>query len=269
MIKEENAMCESSLSSHLRPSSKLQKIRGETSMESNSSTPHSPIARSAGIIAGLLVGVFTFISTAIPAEAADRFTCRASALRINLPLGVVVEPVVANPPDDPCASDFHRVVGFSHVLGISTGTLVARTDGAPQPVFARAKVERVALANVLALVNLRAKVIRAGAHVVTNAKGNCRLTSDSSLETVVVQGQTFSTLDTPLDINIKLLNVVVAKLHLNATLGGPHPTIGPPDPTKITQRAVWLHVTDPLLLGTLSDVIIAEATVDTVGNPCS
>jgi hypothetical protein len=209
------------------------------------------------------------LATAMPAGAADRFTCRASALRLVLPLGVVVEPVVANPPDDPCTNDAQQLLSFSHVLGISTGTLVAKTSDAPLPVYARAKVESVGLANVLGLVNLRAKVIRASAHVVVSPTGKCRLHSSSSLEKLVVQGQTFSSLDTPLDIDIKLLGVVVAKLRLNATLGGAHPTIGSPDPTKVTQRAVWLHVTDPLLLGTLADLIVGEATLDVVGNPCA
>jgi hypothetical protein len=86
---------------------------------------------------------------------------------------------------------------------------------------------------------------------------------------VNVQGQTFPLLNTPLTLNIKLLGVVVAKLRLNATLGGKNPTVGPPDPAKVTQRAVWLHVTDPGLQGTLIDAIVGEASVETVGNPCS
>jgi len=206
---------------------------------------------------------------AMPAGAADHFTCRASALRIVLPLGVVVEPVVANPSDDPCTTDAKRLASFSHVLGISTGALVAKTDGPPLPVFAKAKVEGLAVVNVLDLVNVHVKEIRASAHVVVSPGGKCKLKSGSSLETLVVQGQTFDLLNTPLDLNIKLLGIVVAKLHLNATLGGTHPTIGKPDPTKVTQRAVWLHVTDLTLLGKLADVIVGEATIDTVGNPCS
>jgi hypothetical protein len=218
-----------------------------------------------GAVSVPLIALFA----AIPAGAAgDHFTCRASVLRISLPLGQVVEPVVANPPDDPCKTDFKQVASVSPGLGIIAASLVARTDRAPQPVFARAKAERVRLENVLNLVNLRARVIRASANVETTAKGTCKLHSSSSLETVVVQGKTYSSLKTPVDIDIKLLGVVVAKLHLNATLGGPNPTIGRPNPTQITQRAVWLHVTDPVLLGTLSDVIVGEATVDTVGNPC-
>jgi hypothetical protein len=204
-----------------------------------------------------------------PAAAADSISCRASALRVNLPLGVVVEPVVANPPDDPCATDSHKVAAISLPIGVQTGTLVARTDASfPNP-FARARAERVGLTNLIGLVNLAAQVARAEAHIVTTAKGTCRLKSSSSLATLRVQGQQFAVLDTPLDLNIKLLGVVVAKLHLNATLGGLHPTIGSPDPTRVTQRAIWLHVTDPILLGTVSDVIVAEATADTAGNPCS
>jgi hypothetical protein len=205
----------------------------------------------------------------LPAAAADRFTCRASALRLNLPLSAVQEPVVANPADDPCTTDAQRTSSYSHNLGISSGSLAAKTDGAPQPVFARAKADGLKLANVLDLVSVRARHVKAEAHVTTSASGKCRLKSSSVLEGATAQGQSFSSLTDPTDYDVKLLGVVVGKLHLNATLGGTNPTIGDPDPTTITQRAIWFHVTDPVLAESLSDLIVGEASVGVVGDPCT
>jgi hypothetical protein len=182
---------------------------------------------------------------------------------------LVVEPVAANSANNPCATDSQAVLSFLNDLGIRTGTLVAKTNDAPLPVYARAKVEKVNVGNLLNLVNLRARAIRANAHVSVTQNGKCRLHSGSSLVGLAVQGQNFATLNTPLDLDVKLLGLVVAKLHLNATLGGKHPTIGKPDATKVTQRAVWLHVTDPALQAVLGDLIMGEASVSTVGNPCA
>jgi hypothetical protein len=55
---------------------------------------------SIGAVSLLLIDLLL----AMPAEAwnqTPRFTCRASALRINEPLGLIFEPEVANAPDDP------------------------------------------------------------------------------------------------------------------------------------------------------------------------
>jgi len=217
-------------------------------------------------ISGLLIALAPMSAGA----AQGHFNCRASALRLNLPLGQVVEPLVANPPDNPCATDSQVIVSFRDLLGlgISTGTLVAKTNAGQAPLTSLAKVDGVSLANLLGLVNLHAQVIRAKAQIVATHGGKCRLHSASTLQKLSVLGQNFDSLRTPLDLDVKLLGIVVAKLHLNATIGGAHPTIGDPNPNKITQRAVWLHVTDPLLLGTLADLIVGEASADAIGKPC-
>lgn len=220
------------------------------------------------VAAGMMLSVLALLSP-IPAGAAqDHFNCRASALRLTLPLNLQVEPVAANPSADPCQADSQTLLSFGHELGISTGTLVAKTSDSPKHLYSKAKIENLKLANLLNLVNLSAKAIRANAHASATDRGKCRLRSASSIERLVVLGQEFSSLETPLDLDVKLLGLVVAKLHLNATLGGKHPTIGDPDPSKITQRAVWLHVTDPILQLVLADLVIGEASVDTVGKPC-
>jgi hypothetical protein len=55
------------------------------------------------------------VALAMPAEA-NVFTCRASALRVTLPLVKTYEPVVANPPDIPCLTDTKTAVTASVTL---------------------------------------------------------------------------------------------------------------------------------------------------------
>jgi hypothetical protein len=223
----------------------------------------------AAVATGVVVSVLTAFAPMPAGAAQDHFNCRASALRLNLPLGQEVEPLTANAAYDPCRQDFESLVSFGDDLGIATGTLVARTNDDPQHLNSSTKVQKLKLTNLLDLVNLRVKAIRSHAHVISTANGKCKLRSSSSLVGAVIQGQEYASLDTPLDVNIKLLGLVVAKLHLNATLGGKHPTIGKPDATKITQRAVWLQVTDAGLQEVLDDLIVGEAKTGTVGHPCA
>jgi len=228
----------------------------------------APIAYGAGVSND---NAYELLNRATPMSegaAQGHFNCRASALRLDLPLGLEVEPLTANPPNNPCRQDSESLLSFGHDLGIGTGTLIAKTNDDPQDLHSLAKVQKLKLTNLLDLVNLTARVIRANAHVTANANGKCRLQSSSALVGAVIQGQRYDTLNTPLDIDIKALGLVVAKLHLNATLGGKHPTIGNPDPTRITQRAVWLEVKDPVLQLTLTNLIVGEASAGTVGKPC-
>jgi hypothetical protein len=222
-----------------------------------------------GAVIAIMASVFTVVAPMPAGAAQNHFNCRASALRLNLPLGQEVEPLAANPANDPCRQDFESLVSFGQDLGIVTGTLVAKTNDDPQHPLASAKVEKLKLANLLGLVNLRAKSIRSRARVTSTADGTCRLHSSSTLVKAVIDGKEYASLDTPLDVDVKVLGLVVAKLHLNATLGGENPTIGKPDPKKVTQRAIWLQVTDPGLKDVLADLIVGEASVGTVGTPCA
>jgi hypothetical protein len=64
----------------------------------------------------------------------------------------------------------------------------------------------------------------------------------------------------------------VGVVHFNETLGGPSPTSGSPDPNKVTQRALWVEITNPLVQQTtgVEEVIIGEAIADfEAGNPCA
>jgi hypothetical protein len=218
--------------------------------------------------AGTMISLLTVLAPMPAGAAQGNFNCRASAVRLDLPLGLEVEPLTANPPNDPCRQDSESLLSFANDLGLGAGTLIAKTSDDPQDLHSLTKVQKLKITNLLDLVNLTARAIRANAHVTAAPNGKCRLHSSSALVGAVIQGQQYATLNTPLDVDVKLLGLVVAKLHLNATLGGKHPTIGKPDPTKITQRAVWLQVTDPVLQLTLANLIVGEASVGTVGKPC-
>ena len=118
----------------------------------------------------------------------------------------------------------------------------------------------------VSLVNVSADVLDAEAHV-DSVNGACVLSSNSSVASALIQvaGKpitSLSLLTTPLDIPILDGVINVATLHLNATLGGPHPTFGPPNLSSVTQRALWLQVVP--LLG-LTDVVVGEATADFAG----
>lgn len=217
----------------------------------------------ASLATGIAVSVLAAAAPLPAAAAQTHFNCQASAVRLNLPLGQVVNPVVANPANNPCREDSQSLLSFGNDLGIGTGLLTATTND--QLTDSNAKVSRLELTNLLNLVNLTAKTVRSNAQVAVSPDGTCRLHAGSALVSTVVQGKQYNVLKTPVDIDVKLLGLVVAKLHLNATLGGKHPTMGQPDPTKITQRAVWLEVTDPVLKLTLADLIVGEASVERVG----
>jgi hypothetical protein len=224
-----------------------------------------PLRRLA-VLSGLLLAGFAPVSAS---AAQDHFNCRASALRLNLPLGQTEEPVVANPPNNPCASDSQASVSYSNSLGISSGSLAAKTVADQAPLTSYAKIDGMKLDNVLSLINVSARQIRSRAEIKASRNGRCTLHSGSRISGLSAQGQQFDLLKTPMDMNVKLAGVTVGKLHFNATLGGAHPTIGKPDPTSVTQRAVWLQITDPVLQQTLGDVIMGEASAGAVGTPCS
>ncbi len=218
------------------------------------------------VLSGVLIAGFAPVSAS---AAQDHFTCRASAIRLNLPLGQTEEPVVANPANNPCASDSQSKASYSNSLGISSGSLGAKTVADQAPLTSYARVDGMKLDNVLSAVSMSARNIRARAQIKASPNGRCTLHSGSRISGLSAQGQQFDSLKTPMDMDVKLAGVTVGKLHFNATLGGAHPTIGKPNPNSVTQRAVWLQITDPVLQQTVSDVIMGEASAGAFGSPCS
>ncbi len=193
----------------------------------------------------------------VPSLAAARFTCKASALRIDQLLGQILEPVVANPPEDPCKTDNKVFLGFhfpnSQSPDISAEVLVAATEDSKAPVTAEGFAAGV---DILGLVS--AEVLDATARV-KSVSGKCVLSSESSVTSAVVQGQPIELIDDHLDIPIPL----VGTLHFNETLAGTN---------KVTQRALWLQITNPLLQQTtgVEEVVVGEAIADFEGgNPCA
>jgi hypothetical protein len=221
---------------------------------------------SIGAVSLLLINLLL----TMPAEA-NGFSCRGSALRIDEPLGLIFEPEVANPPDAPCATDAKALLSVGPVLGVGAGVLGADTEDTAAPISAEGFAVSVSLANVLGLVNASADVLDAEAHV-NSVNGKCVVSSNSSVTSAVIQGTPITLLTTHQDVPIlNALGINVATLHLNETLGGNNPTSGPHDPSMVTQRALWLQVTNPLLqsLG-LRDVVVGEAIADFAGgNPCA
>lgn len=224
---------------------------------------------SIGAVSLLPIGLLL----AMPAEATgnSRFTCRGSALRIDELLSQTFEPVVANRPGDPCKTDAQVLLPVGPVVGVSADVLGANTEDTAAPITADGFAAEVNLVNVLGLVNASADVLEAEAQV-KSVNGVCVLSSNSSVASAVIQGKPITLLTTHQNIPIlNLLGINVATLHLNETLGGNTPTSGPKDPSKVTQRAFWLQVTDPTLQSTgLRDVVVGEATADFEGgNPCA
>jgi hypothetical protein len=149
----------------------------------------------------------------------------------------------------------------------------AKTTGSEftGPVTAEGSATNLKLVSVLGLVNASAAALDAKARV-DCVSGVSVLSSNSYVANANVLGRPITLLTTPLDIPVLgILGLKVATLHLNATIGGPHPTFGSPDANMVTQRALWLQVTLPLLTGlALADVVVGEATADIAfGNPCA
>jgi hypothetical protein len=173
----------------------------------------------------------------ISAEA-HHFSCQASALRLNLLNAVVVDPVVANPADDPCQTDSRSLLSINGLLGISAGVVSAQTHSAPNPgpVWAKADVANLKLLNVLGLVNATAGALEADAKA-TPVGGICVLSGYSTVAKANILGRRIDALSTFLHLPVlNVLGLHIADLYLNATLGGPHPNVGSPDPNKIIQR---------------------------------
>ena len=160
---------------------------------------------------------------------------------------------------------------YRPVLGVSAGVLNAKTTGSQftGPATAEGSAANVKLISVLGLVSASAGAVDAKARV-DCVSGVAVLSSNSFVANANVLGRPITLLTTHLDIPVLgILGLKIATLHLNETIGGPRPTFGSPNPNMVTQRALWLQVTNPLLSG-LADVVAGEATADiALGNPCA
>lgn len=202
-----------------------------------------------------------------------RLTCRASALRAeNLPLVGFLEPIVANPPEDPCVTDNEVFLGLTAGNILSAQVLGAVTEDSTVPVSSEGFAAGVGVhvVNLLGvnLLGLDIGVLDATARV-DSVAGQCALSSQSSVlvTSATVLGIPLNVLiNTHLDVPVPL----VATIHFNETLGGLNPTSGAPNLNTVTQRALWIETGQLLQVLGVDDIIVGEATADFEdGNPCA
>ena len=188
-------------------------------------------------------------STLTVSVRAGSFSCRASSARLD----GSIEPVVANPPDNPCApaSKSLLALGPLSVLdaqtSLSQGVLPAAGDSAT------AQASLASLAGVFDGHTIVINAVSSGAQVgcVVGKSGalGAIFNSGSSVASVTVDGQTFSGSQAeaiPLGPIMLYLNRVI----FNATT------------SSLTQRAVEIDLNG-------SELIVAgESTVNFLGNPC-
>lgn len=184
------------------------------------------------------------------AAAQDSFSCRASAARAitadPLP-GVTVEPIVANGPDAPCATDSAQVLTSTTVGPLTAAALDAATELTPgQRARAAARVTDAAVA--VPGLTITANVLNAQASYEC-VSGQPRPGSASQVVGLTINGNAVNVPDGPMTINLGPLGT----LFLNQTVQ---------EPNRITQRAFFLDTP-------LTDVVIAEAIAGISGNPCA
>ncbi len=173
------------------------------------------------------------------AQAPGQFSCRASAVN-----AFGLEPVVANPPDVPCAPGSEGVPQLA-LGGLGVGALSAVSGpalGGLHGVHSRAQLAGVSLP----VAGLEVTLVQAEATV------SCRDGQPSAEGTSQVLGLTLN--GDPVDSSAPVdLPLAVGTLHLN------HTTVAG---AAVTVRAVWLE------MGSTS-VILGEARASSVGNPCT
>lgn len=192
--------------------------------------------------------------TIIDDERNGRFSCRASALNL---LGLL-EPVVANRPNDPCRDDTNGLVSAAlSVVGLAVNADApnAKTDQTPNNLATSAPAvgdkatahADTALATV-SLSGIRATATEADAKAECTSSGVPTLSASGKVVGLRVNGRTYNVLTGPLNVPLLL-----ATLRINHTTT---------TSDSIRRRAIWL---DNALL---PDVIIGEAIADYSGNPC-
>lgn len=224
-------------------------VRGDTIDEADEKFTVTLSSPSGGTIAD-----GTGIGTINDDDRNGRFSCRASALNL---LGLL-EPVVANRPNDPCRDDTNGLVSAAlSVVGLAVNADVpnAKTDQTPNDLASSAPAvgdkatahADTALATV-SLSGIRATATEADAAATCTSGGVPTLSASGKVVGLRVNGRNYSALTGP--VNIPLL---LATLRINHTTTTSN---------SIRRRAIWL---DNVLL---PDVIVSEAIADYSGNPC-
>jgi hypothetical protein len=177
------------------------------------------------------------------------FSCRASAVRATAPV-LFSEPEVANPAENPCASDFKQAAS-AFVPGLFTSGLVtAQTTLNPGGVPGGQANASVATATVtLGGTTITAQVLTA------KATAGCGIEfpgpvaqGSSNVVGLQINGGPVITTSSPVTIPVNSLVTV----YLNRTINSPGP-----GSAMVTQRA--LEVSSPALS---TDVVAGEAIAD-------
>lgn len=196
-----------------------------------------------------------------PAERAGTFSCRAQGLKaLNIGL------VIANDPFNPCADANPALATLNlPLLGtirVGANVIQATTDSTPNnpktaPVAvndrgeADSKVTNVVLA--IGLDVIRATVVSSHAEARCTAVGQApALSGSTTITSLTRNGQNVALVNGKADINLLL-----GTLHINHTQKTAN---------TVTQRAIWFEST---VLGSLLDVVVAEAKAGYTGNPCT
>lgn len=176
----------------------------------------------------------------------DRFSCRASAIRVEL-LDQSLEPVVANAEGDPCVAENPGIIQDLDLLGLGTASAVYANTSDGDGAAAEAGV--IGLTLNLADHVITAQVLTAEASGSCSA-GAAALSSSSQVVHLAIDGEV---VDIPPDqsaVEIPLgpLGTIYANQQIE-------------EENQVTQRA--LHVDTEL-----ARVTVAEAIADVHGNPC-
>lgn len=176
----------------------------------------------------------------------DRFSCRASAIRVEL-LDQSLEPVVANASGDPCVAENPGIIQDLDLLGLGTASAVYANTSNGDGAAAEAGV--IGLTLNLSDHVITAQVLTAEASGSCNA-GAAELSSSSQVVHLAIDGEV---VDIPPDqsaVEIPLgpLGTIYANQQIE-------------EENQVTQRA--LHVDTEL-----ARVTVAEAIADVHGNPC-
>lgn len=166
--------------------------------------------------------------------------CRASALRVDL---LHLEPVVANPPYNPCVSDASQLIGVPGLVGV----LTASTALVPSPNVGDTADAQAANATVGVIPNLvlGADVVTAHAETVCVGGTTRDFNGSSSVANLQVNGTNYGLVTMPLDIPVPLVGTVHVNYQAKSSAG-------------VTQRAIWVQTTG-LVHALVGDVVIAEA----------
>ncbi|MDX1587598.1 MAG: choice-of-anchor P family protein [Oleiphilaceae bacterium] len=189
---------------------------------------------------------------------AEEFSCRASALRVDL---VEAEPLIANDQSVPCADDGAALLPPTTLdMGVvvaggllSTETEFGEGPGPGSVAIGTSFTADVQIINILELLDetlVEATVLHSQASVAATQAGSCELHSSSFVGSASVQGE-------PVEVDGNFVEIPLGPLgtlFLNHTETEDRNGDGIAD--KVTQRALFLQSE---LLG---DVAVSEASAD-------